>query len=500
MRDLSRLRGMLARVAVVTALLAGAVGISAAPASAAAFLNGPSTALIWQQTTYTVNSIPAPGTIWLINGNTGQSLASASAGIGAITVPLTFVTPAVPTNMAIYALLPDGSVTNTIPLSVTGVTTTTTIAAPNTARLNAPNNVVVNVQSQSPSTYLPTGTVTIRDGNNTVMTTLNLTQGGSTSLATATWVWTPTLVGTFIFTATFAPAPGTFSAASTSVPDSILVTPSGSNISLTMPPAVFVNVPTTLTATVFPTTTQGSAGFTVNGAPISPSIPLVNGVATFSWTPTVPGQTLVGANFTANTGQTGATSNVVSVGATTQVDVITLAQPGFGTWAPNATYTLGNGTSFTFTASTLSGAQVTLRNSGPCSTTGLTLSITTGSGQCSLVASSPGGHGMAPVSQGYTVTMVPGQQTPRAQVRASGNVNRGTTFTLATRANNVTNAGQPMAWRVTSGGNRCQLRYPSNGSVRLRAVRNGSCNVRATAPAVAGQWSRLVLNRTYRVR
>ncbi len=99
-----------------------------------------------------------------------------------------------------------------------------------------------------------------------------------------------------------------------------------------------------------------------------------------------------------------------------------------------------------------------------------------------------------------TVNLVPGTQAPRGNVRASGRVNRGSTVTLVTAANNVTNAGQRMSWRITSGSNFCQLRFPSNGNVRLRGVRNGNCNVRATAPAISGQWNRLVINRTYRVR
>ena len=42
----------------------------------------------------------------------------------------------------------------------------------------------------------------------------------------------------------------------------------------------------TLVATVFPAGTQGSVGFTVNGAPISASIPLnAQGQASFPWTP-----------------------------------------------------------------------------------------------------------------------------------------------------------------------------------------------------------------------
>ena len=171
-------------------------------------------------------------------------------------------------------------------------------------------------------------------------------------------------------------------------------------------------------------------------------VAIVNGQANFLWTPNVVGNVTLGANYMTNGGGSGSTSDAVVIGAGPVFnDSITLTQPGYGTWAPNGTYTLGNGTSFTFAASTLSGAPVTLKNTGPCNNTGLTLTIDTGSGTCSLVATSPGGNGFGAVSQGYTVNMVPGQQTANIVAPQSGRVNVGRTLTLEGAGASDTNAG-----------------------------------------------------------
>ncbi len=120
----------------------------------------------------------------------------------------------------------------------------------------------------------------------------------------------------------------------------------------------------------------------------------------------------LGASYTTNQGGSGSTTDRVTIVAgPTQTDVISLVQPGWGPWNPNGTYTLGNGSSFAFQASTLSGAAVTLSESGPCQVSGLTITIDTGSGQCNLVATSPGGNGYRGVQQGYTVSIIPGNQT-----------------------------------------------------------------------------------------
>ena len=339
----------------------------------------------------------------------------------------------------------------------------------------------------------------MRNANGAVLQTMGLTAGPGTGQSFAYFRWTPTQAGTFFFQATY----NGDSNATTSVSpqDTIIVTPSGNTISLTAPAVLTQGVPVNLVATVAPAGVQGSVGFTLNGAPISASIPIVNGVSTFLWTPNVVGQVTLGASYTTNQGGSGSTTDRVTIVAgPTQADVISLVQPGWGPWNPGGTYTLGNGSSFAFQATTLSGAGVTLSESGPCQVSGLTITIDTGSGQCNLVATSPGGNGYRGVQQGYTVSIIPGNQTAALAAPNSGNFSKGRTIRLQNPSQGQTNAGQNVTWRVTSGGNRCRIRYPSNGAVNLQLQRAGTCNVVARAPGVAGQWNQFRLERSYRAR
>jgi hypothetical protein len=329
---------------------------------------------------------------------------------------------------------------------------------------------------------------------------MGLTPGPGTGQSFAYFRLTPTQAGTLFFQATY----NGDSNATTSVSpqDTIIVTPSGNTISLTAPTTLTQGVPVTLVATVAPAGVQGSVGFTLNGAPISASIPIVNGVSTFLWTPNVVGQVTLGASYTTNAGGSGSTTDRVTIVAgPTQTDVISLVQPGWGPWNPNGTYTLGNGSSFAFQASTLSGAAVTLSESGPCQVSGLTITIDTGSGQCNLVATSPGGNGYRGVQQGYTVSIIPGNQTAALAAPNSGNFRKGQTIRLQNPAQGQTNAAQNVTWRVNNNStSRCRLAFPSSGAVNLRLQRTGTCNVTARAPGVAGQWNPFTLQRSYRAR
>lgn len=383
--------------------------------------------------------------------------------------------------------------------TIARTSTISTISTPNTAPIGQVTKILVTVQSASPSAYAPTGQVVVRNANGALLNQFNLTPGPGVGQAFGYFWWTPTVAGTFFFQATYggdANATG-----STSPQDTVIATPSGNTISLTAPSTMTQGVPVTLVATVAPAGVQGSVGFTLNGAPISASVPLVNGVATFVWTPNVVGQVTLGANYMTNQGGSGSTTDRVTIVAGPVArDVISLVQPGWGPWNPNGTYTLGNGSSFAFQASTLSGAGVTLAETGPCQVSGLTITIDTGSGQCNLVASSPGGNGYAAVQQGYTVSIIPGNQTATLAAPQSGNFSKGRTIRLQNPSQGQTNAGQNVTWRVTSGGNRCRIRYPSSGAVNLQLQRAGQCNVTARAPGVAGQWNAFSLQRSYRAR
>jgi len=407
-----------------------------------------------------------------------------------------------PTQIGIANLALQGFTSTTGTLATSNVQqtpTTTTISAPNTAQVGVPTQITVTVQSNSPSGYRPTGTVTVRDGNGATITTMGLTPGTGNGQSFAYWRWTPPSQGSFIFQATYSGDPN--ATGSTSPVDVVSATASGGTISLAAPGTMTQGVPVVLTATVVPWNVQGSVGFTLNGQPISASVPLINGVATFTWTPNVVGRVTLGANYMTNGGRSGSTSDPVNIVAgPVSVDVVTLTQPGFGTWAPNGVYTLGNGSSFTFQASTLSGAPVTLKNTGACSNTGLTLTIPVGSGTCNLIATSAGGAGYAPVSQGYTVNMVPGTQTATLAAPNSGNFSTGRTVRLQNPSQGRTNAGQTVHWRVTSGGSRCRITYPSNGAVNVQLRKRGQCTVVASAAGIANQWNAFRLQRTYTAR
>lgn len=381
------------------------------------------------------------------------------------------------------------------------VPTQTTISAPNLAQVGVPTQITVTVQSQSPSSYVPTGQVVVRDASGAVITTMGLTPtSGINGQSFAFWRWTPPASGTFTFQATY--NGDTNAQGSTSPIDLVTATPSGNTISLTAPGTMTQGVPALLTATVIPLNVQGSVGFTLNGAPISASVPLVNGVATFLWTPKVAGTVTLGANYMTNGGRSGSTSDTVTIAAgPTSPDAITLVQPGVGPWAPNGVYTLGNGTRFTFAASTLSGSPVKLTiTDGPCAVNGLALSITGGSGQCSLVARSAGSAGYQPVSQTYTIVAAPGTQTAALAAPPSGRFPVGRSIRLQNPSQGVTNAGQNISWRITQGGNRCRLRFPSNGAVNVQLQRAGQCTVVAQARAVSGQWNAFRLQRNYTAR
>jgi hypothetical protein len=61
----------------------------------------------------------------------------------------------------------------------------------------------------------------------------------------------------------------------------------------------------------------------------------------------------------------------------------------------------------------------------------------------------------------------------------------------------VTTAGQTVAWRVTKGRGSCKIVRTASGATRLVVRRGGSCNVRASAPTVEGEWKAYAVFRAY---
>ncbi len=380
---------------------------------------------------------------------------------------------------------------------ISKVTTTTTVSAPNNAQIGVATKITVTVQSASPSNYNPTGQVVVKDVNGATLNTMGLTPGPGTGQSYAYYWWTPTVAGSYTFQATYTPDAN--DQGSVSPQDFVVATPSGSPITLTHPAQMTQGVPVTLTATVYPKSMKGSVGFTLNGNPISASIPLNNGVANFTWTPNVTGQVTLGASYTTPQGGSGSTSdNVNIIAGPVASDAITLVQPGWGAWNNGGTYNMGNGSNFTFQASTLSGAPVTLSETGPCVVSGLNLQVNSGSGVCNMKASSPGANGYAGVTYNYTINLVPGQQTATLSAPASGRYKVGRVLVLESPNQQDTDAGQNISWKINKAGKKhCQLLYPNTGAVTLKIKSKGTCTVTGTAPGVAGQWLKFQTARKY---
>ena len=97
------------------------------------------------------------------------------------------------------------------------------------------------------------------------------------------------------------------------------------------------------------------------------------------------------------------------------------------------------------------------------------------------------------------VNLVPGTQTAKLAAPASGNINVGKTITLEKPNQGKTNARQTISWKITSGkGSICKLSFPSDGSVKLKIVKKGTCKVQANAKAVSGQWNKYQKNWKYK--
>ena len=384
--------------------------------------------------------------------------------------------------------------------TITQVTTTTQISTPNTSSVGQRSQILVTVQSASPSAYAPTGQVVVRNANGAVLQTMGLTAGPGNGQSFAYFRWTPTQAGTFFFQATY--NGDSNATTSTSPQDTSSSTPSGNTISLTAPSTMTQGVPVNSGRHRRSRRCPGLGRLHPERRAdqrVHPDRQRRRHVPVDSERRR-PGDPR--CQLHDQSGRLGIDhrSRDDRAPVPTQTDVISLVQPGWGPWNPGGTYTLGNGSSFAFQATTLSGAGVTLSESGPCQVSGLTITIDTGSGQCNLVATSPGGNGYRGVQQGYTVSIIPGNQTAALAAPNSGNFSKGRTIRLQNPSQGQTNAGQNVTWRVTSGGNRCRIRYPSSGAVNLQLQRAGTCNVVARAPGVAGQWNQFRLERSYRAR
>jgi len=495
-----KFRGLIVRATAASALVLGAVGLAAAPAQATG------------ATGYGNGTVGVTQTISAQAICPSAQLAFTAQYSNGVTVSAPLVYADINGNATIYwsptivgqiTQATIGSTCSPVYLggaNISQTATTTTISTPNNAQVGVATKITVTVQSNSPSAYSPTGQVVVQDVNGAPLQTMGLTPGPGNGQGYSYYWWTPPVSGTYIFEAIYG---GDANAVSTVSPqDFITATPNGTPITLTHPTTMTTGIPQILNATVYPTTVQGSVGFTLNGNPISASVPLVNGVASFQWTPGAAGAFTLGANYTTNQGRSGSTSGAITVvSGPASSDVITVTPAGGTTWSPNGTYVLSASSTTNFNVSTLSGSKVTLTDSGPCTTPGLSVVTPASTASCILSFVSAGGNGYAPVTQNYNVTVGLGQQTANIAAPQSGRVNVGRTLILAS-AGQYTNAGSYISWKITTSRSICKLGFPpgigASGPVTLKIKKKGTCTVVGSAPGVPNVWAAYSVTRSYK--
>jgi len=386
-------------------------------------------------------------------------------------------------------------------LAVIGLTAPAATAAPavatsisftssTTAQVGVYNWLTVAVSSADGTTR-PVGGVQFFNTAGQLIASASTTPSGAAG-ATASIPWVPTQQTTYSFNATFLPSDPALASSSTSTPISVLATPTGNVVSIAAA-QMYKGVPTTLTATVFPSTLTGSVAFSANYAldGLSPSLPLVDGSASFTFTPGATGwqQFIVSFTSTTNPVVQGAASQWVNVLPPLGMDDISLN--------PQPT-TLANGTTVQLNATTVGGGAPVLSASGGCVLAGAFLTATTGNGICTVTGTSAAAGAYLGATESWPIALVPGTQTATIVAPKSGSVKVGNSVTLA-RTSTRTNAGKKISWSVTAGASRCSLSV-SSGRVRLTFNRAGTCSVRGSAPAVAGEWQAYRASRTYTAR
>lgn len=483
-RRLPRLAtAVLAALAVILAALVGA-----APAQAAykiAFTPTAGTVGTPIALTSTVSSGAVGvgvGKVTYFAGGTSVATATVDA-IG--TVAAASWTPKAAGQVAMYAVYASNDGTQAATSSTTTVTiakapTVTTLTMPATAKVGAAVSITAKVTAGS---YVPTGSVTFLLPGGTILTAATLDAKGVATIS----VQMSAQPSTYQLSARYNPDANT--TGSTSSTGTTLVTATGSNVALSASSStLLVGTPVTLTAAITPSTATGTVTFQV-GTTVLGAAAVTGGKATLTWTPSAAGKVTLTATYreTGSANVAGTNAILVTVATSLPADKITIGPTGQSAWAPGAGYPLRNAASVTVTASSQSGATVTLAVTGPCTLNGLTIRANAGAGTCTLTSSSPGRGSFGAGNQTNTMTLIRGRQTATLTPPAPGALTRGMLYRLAVPGT-VTSAGNPVWWRVTFGAKRCKVLKQADGSYLLLAKKLGRCNVRAVARPVAGQW------------
>lgn len=166
-----------------------------------------------------------------------------------------------------------------------------------TAKVGEYNLLTVSITSDDGVTQ-PVGGVVFRNGQGQIIGTADTSRGSSVANSVAVLPWWPTQQTSYSFTAQYNAAAGTpITGSVTQAPISILATPSGQSVAMSAP-QMYLGVPATITASIYPSSLEGSIGFTGNGWGLGASVPVTHGNAVFTFIPGSLGWQQFGASFT----------------------------------------------------------------------------------------------------------------------------------------------------------------------------------------------------------
>lgn len=374
---------------------------------------------------------PVSGTGWVAtpNGVVGvqqQIVVRAPKAAGQVAT-VTFTNPAGGTNAGqaavsgLFAYLPwtpnlagtwsmtasvGGKTVGSTSIVVSAVPTETFIVVPDEVQTGIAATITVEVVSLTGS-IAPSGTVSVTTLSGASIASGALRPNGAPRTSAVNLSWTPA-AGSTSMRATFTPATSAFGGSTSRIATPIAA--GVQTISIQNTGEFYVGEPIVLQAVTGNGVPGGAAAFnqTIDGflTYIGGSNPVVNGVASYTWTPTQTGYTTLGVQYAStNFAVNGRDSQAIFVNPAPAADAITVTPAGAAAWGQGTVGSLVAGNNVALTPSSTSGNPVTLAANGPCVINAGVLTVL-GAGSCAITATSMGnGTSLAASTATYTVNV-----------------------------------------------------------------------------------------------
>lgn len=271
------------------------------------------------------------------------------------------------------------------------------------------NNTLAGAVVAPIGTMAPTGSVSLATAGGAGITTQPLSGSFGAGTSTVTLPWNPSAGGATALQATFQPNNGNY-VASTSPVSQPFATTARTTVALRWPATLYAGTTTVISAVLGAGLPDGSVAFSMDGTGISGSIPTVNGVANYQWTPPTAGIHTISVSYTGNpvpnqlSQQSGTNSQIVNIQGARAMDNITVDPPSQPAWSIASPIVMAQGSKVTLAATATSNTTVLFSEQGPCVINGSVLTVLS-PGQCQVTAFTAGNASLTPGSETYTITI-----------------------------------------------------------------------------------------------